>query len=344
MAEKIDYNVTYSNNINIGIANVKIVGLNYYEGIKTVIFEIVNATDSSAESDSDTEIEKIDINDTSISVNIAKTQYEYTGEAIEPTITVKRYSVGQLKEGTDYNLSYNNNIEIGDAQVIVEGINGYQGYRYIPFKIVEKEKAAEKEPEEEKETDDSRDASSTDKTKFTYDTNYASSTDTVTITQQGGYYTIGDISGNEAEVTIAKGNKVKVPEGSGFESANKKNVKVSKEGLIKAKKASTGNIITYIDADGEKITLTVNVIDPKADNGKKLTAKVALDSSFDIPLTVPLNAEFATGQGGGIVSDVTAEVESDMKLHVKGDAVKKGTAKIIFTVNDKRFKLKIKVK
>lgn len=59
----------------------------------------------------------------------------YTGASIcpEPTVTLKGKV---LKKGTDYILSWSNNVEAGTAMVFVTGIGNYGGQAYSKFKIV----------------------------------------------------------------------------------------------------------------------------------------------------------------------------------------------------------------
>ena len=65
---------------------------------------------------------------------LALTAYNYTGYPIEPEVTVT--CGGQpLVEGTDYTVSYENNVNLGTAMVIVAGIGGYSGTMQIPFEI-----------------------------------------------------------------------------------------------------------------------------------------------------------------------------------------------------------------
>lgn len=59
----------------------------------------------------------------------------YTGEAIMPDITA--YSAGvQLVNGTDYDLSYENNVNVGTATVIITFKGNYTGTRTANFNIV----------------------------------------------------------------------------------------------------------------------------------------------------------------------------------------------------------------
>lgn len=59
---------------------------------------------------------------------------EYTGKAVKPEVKVT-YKGNQLEYGKDYILSYENNVEVGVATVIVEGIDSYEGKKVITFKI-----------------------------------------------------------------------------------------------------------------------------------------------------------------------------------------------------------------
>ncbi len=59
----------------------------------------------------------------------------YTGKAIEPAVTVKNGDE-RLTAGEDYTVSYNNNTDIGRAEVTVTGKGKYTGTKKLSFKIV----------------------------------------------------------------------------------------------------------------------------------------------------------------------------------------------------------------
>ncbi len=59
----------------------------------------------------------------------------YTGKEIKPTITVRNGST-VLREGTDYRLQYENNIEVGTATVYVTGVGEYNNTIIANFDIV----------------------------------------------------------------------------------------------------------------------------------------------------------------------------------------------------------------
>ena len=64
------------------------------------------------------------------------TDQAWTGGAVTPRPTVKRGATA-LREGSDYTLSYRNNVNPGTATVIVTGKGNYSGSRTATFRIVE---------------------------------------------------------------------------------------------------------------------------------------------------------------------------------------------------------------
>ena len=69
-------------------------------------------------------------------ITLDETHFEYTGEEIRPNVTV-RVRDQLLTLDKDYTLTYENNIEIGEAAVVVTGIatSGYMGTVKHPFFI-----------------------------------------------------------------------------------------------------------------------------------------------------------------------------------------------------------------
>lgn len=76
------------------------------------------------------------VNVDTLSVSSIKAQ-TYTGKAITPAITVKDGSK-VLKSGTDYTVTYTNNVNPGTAAVTIKGIGSYTGERSVSFKIEKK--------------------------------------------------------------------------------------------------------------------------------------------------------------------------------------------------------------
>lgn len=118
LSENKDYTLTYSNNINVGEAKIRITGIGDYSKFASVAtFTIVTRNISKA------------------TISEIKTQ-KYTGKAVEPSLTITdngRY----LKEGTDYKVYYNNNTNLGKANVSVVGIGNYSGSVATSFEIAE---------------------------------------------------------------------------------------------------------------------------------------------------------------------------------------------------------------
>ena len=61
-------------------------------------------------------------------------EFEYTGNAIEPKVSIEG-----LTEGVDYVVSYSNNVEIGQAKVIIKGKGKYRGSIEKTFNITKKD-------------------------------------------------------------------------------------------------------------------------------------------------------------------------------------------------------------
>ena len=117
LVEGTDYSVTYADNVEVGTATVTIVGLGDYAGTETsATFEITQASLASAR------------------VLLSATAYVYDGSACEPDVYVFCGSA-VLVEGTDYSVTYTDNVEAGTATVTVEGIGNYTGSTSTTFTI-----------------------------------------------------------------------------------------------------------------------------------------------------------------------------------------------------------------
>ena len=69
-------------------------------------------------------------------ITLDETRFEHTGEEIRPNVTV-RVQGKLLTLDKDYTLSYKNNVDVGEAAVVVTGIatSGYMGTVEHPFYI-----------------------------------------------------------------------------------------------------------------------------------------------------------------------------------------------------------------
>ena len=110
-----DYTVSYSNNKNVGTATISITGIGDYTGTITKNFNIVAR----------------DISDTTIGSIPNQT---YTGNSISalPVIT---YNGATLTKGTDYTLTYSNNVNVGTGTVTITGKGNFKGTTSKTFSI-----------------------------------------------------------------------------------------------------------------------------------------------------------------------------------------------------------------
>lgn len=119
-----DYTVEYGTNINAGVGKVTIKaisGNNYTWDDKEVTFNIVAKS----------------LTDSNVTLN--QTSFRHTGSEIKPEPVVKDGN-RVLAKGTDYELSYSNNTNIGDsASVKVTGKGNYKGEVTKNFSIIDKE-------------------------------------------------------------------------------------------------------------------------------------------------------------------------------------------------------------
>ena len=111
LVENLDYRVSYVDNIDPGIAKVIITGIGAYEGTVEKTFKIEGEIPSDV----------IDISTLDSKITMEK-EFEYTGNAIEPKVSIEG-----LEEGTDYVVSYSNNVAIGEATVTIKGKGKYRG-------------------------------------------------------------------------------------------------------------------------------------------------------------------------------------------------------------------------
>ena len=111
----IDYDLKYDNNVNVGTANVTIIGKGRYTGTKKLCCKILRP------------ISKVTID------KIPK-RYISTPNAKTPSFRVF-YGKTVLKKGIDYTLKYKNNTKAGTAKVIVWGKGNYSGHKTFKFEL-----------------------------------------------------------------------------------------------------------------------------------------------------------------------------------------------------------------
>lgn len=120
LVKDFDYTVSYANNIERGTATVTVTAKEgtLYTGSQTVSFSISRDLAGA-------EIRLID------------RAFTYTGSEIRPTAVVE-FEGSVLEAGVDYELEYENNIDVGTAAVLIRGINGYDGLGRTEFEIVKR--------------------------------------------------------------------------------------------------------------------------------------------------------------------------------------------------------------
>ena len=67
-------------------------------------------------------------------VTLSQNSYAYDGSAKTPSVNV-RVKGEQLQEGIDFEIGYENNVDPGQATVIVKGINRCSGIYRVSFTI-----------------------------------------------------------------------------------------------------------------------------------------------------------------------------------------------------------------
>ena len=115
LTEGVDFTVEYSNNINVGTANLVIKGINNCSGEQKITFEILPANISGA----------------TVS---GITDKVFTNNEITQNIVVEMFD-DVLSEGVDYTIDYANNTNVGEASIKINGIGNYCGVWNNSFNI-----------------------------------------------------------------------------------------------------------------------------------------------------------------------------------------------------------------
>jgi carbon monoxide dehydrogenase subunit G len=111
-----DYTVAYKNNVKPGKATVTVTGKGDYTGVAKATFFIRGPMSG-------------------CSLTMKNQKMVYTGEPLEPAVTVKCGAI-ILKKNTDYTVSYSGNKAAGIAELIVTGKGNYTGNKRLTFKIL----------------------------------------------------------------------------------------------------------------------------------------------------------------------------------------------------------------
>lgn len=117
LQENEDFTVKYINNENVGTGEIQIKGLNNYSGTIKKEFIIIPAN----------------IADTSMS-GFSQIK-NHTGRHVTQSIEFM-YNNYSLVEGLDYKITYENNVNIGEAKMLVKGIGNFSGELTKKFAII----------------------------------------------------------------------------------------------------------------------------------------------------------------------------------------------------------------
>ena len=134
LTQNADYTVSYSNNINAGIATVTIMGIDSYEGTIGTTFQITSR------SIGEVTVEKID-------------DQKYTGRELTPKLNLT-YKGKLLTENVDYVAVYSNNIEPGNGVVNIQGKGNFSGQRKQVFSIKKKSQSVENDDKDHNNQDE----------------------------------------------------------------------------------------------------------------------------------------------------------------------------------------------
>ena len=179
---------------------------------------------------------------------------------------------------------------------------------------------------------------------------FMASGDTTTLKKDGKKYIL-DIT-SDCQLTVVKGSKFFIKDINGKAEVDKKYKKllsINKKGKVSAKKPADDLHFSFNRKDIEKkIAVSINIIEPSIEGGKKLSAKTKAGEAFDFATSIPFIAEFGKVKNKGVAENLIYEGEAaigkDGKLHIKGTALKKGKVTIPFTVYGKKYKAIITVK
>lgn len=110
-----DFRIEYKNNINVGEAEIKIVGIGKYQGEKVLRFNISQANINSC-------------------VTSFNEETFYNGKEITPEITIELTGY-HLVLNKDFKIVYSDNVNVGKGKIKIIGINNFKGEMLKEFAI-----------------------------------------------------------------------------------------------------------------------------------------------------------------------------------------------------------------
>ena len=119
LTENKDYTLTFGDTVNAGTVTVTVTGKGNYNDVVSKTYVIGKKSISDA------------------SVVLDKEVFDYSGEECRPTLTVTSGSL-QLSEGNDYDVTYEDNINVGTASITINAKDNFTGTIPAEFRIIEK--------------------------------------------------------------------------------------------------------------------------------------------------------------------------------------------------------------
>ncbi len=159
------YSLSYGENVEVGEGTVTISGIqeNGYIGDISLSFSILETKEEAKEENEDPS--KTNIKEAEVTK--FEETYSYTGEAIEPQ-PVLTLDDKTLEEGTDYDLSYGENTELGIGSFTISGEGDYVGSVTYYFAIEEPEDEGE-DPEKAKKDEEEKEEESEEEEELSYE-------------------------------------------------------------------------------------------------------------------------------------------------------------------------------
>jgi len=119
-----DFTISYENNVNVGTATAIITGKGVYVGEIRMDFAILPYDITSGLS-------------VALQNQLSGMKLTYSGSAIKPNVKIKPEGIDFVK-GVDYTLTYENNVNVGTATIVVKGMGNFRGTAKGEFAICRK--------------------------------------------------------------------------------------------------------------------------------------------------------------------------------------------------------------
>lgn len=263
-----DFSLSYTDNVDNGTALIEVQGMGNYSGTRYLSFSIEKVSDSTQVEQVETDTQNTETESTFLAnfnyiaptVTLSQRSYPYDGTAKTPAVAVS-VKGEQLQEGMDYRVSYENNVNPGQAVVVIQGINRCSGEYRVTFSI-------------EKETVQSE----------------AENVKTTVQTSTGSSATTSSMAGSSAELSADTGNERKAEaaiekntSGKETSAGTAKKVTVKQPKIQKIKRSKKKQLTVYWKKDktvsGYQIQIATN---KKMSKGKKTIAVSKKKTSYTV--------------------------------------------------------------